>query len=71
MGVNIRITGVLGLIMGVLGLITGVGLITSVGLIMRVGVRGPNGSFGNQTGRMINSSRTTEDKRCGSKTTRV
>ena len=34
-------------------------------------VRGPNGSFGNQTGRTINSSTTTEDKRRGSKTTRV
>ena len=34
-------------------------------------VRGPNGSFENQTGRTINSSRTTEDKRRGSKTTCV
>ena len=34
-------------------------------------VRGPNGSFGNQTDRMSNSSKTTGAKRHGSKTTRV
>ena len=34
-------------------------------------VRGPNDSFGNQTGRTSNSSKTTEAKRHGSKTTRV
>ena len=34
-------------------------------------VRGPNDSFGNQTGRVSNSSKTTEAKRHGSRTTRV
>ena len=36
-----------------------------------VSVRGPNDSFGNQTGRTSNSSKTTEAKRHGSRTTRV